>query len=278
MSSAKERPRVGRVLCLANYDAPACEEAARSLREQLSAAGFLVSEDQGNAGEAPDLVVILGGDGFLMECLRRLEYPRMPIFGANFGSVGFLMNRKASLGELPEMIRTWSFREEEHAVLEGDISLEGGGSLRKLAVNDIVVERMTRQSLRLEVYLDGVLFNRFTGDGFVIATSAGSTAYNLAAGGPVVHPSLEVVLLTPLYPHRASPFHSVQFPVILPASSDVRVLAVDLPKRTMRIVSDGEPVEHAEAVHVRVSERRMRLLRPLNHVFVETLARKFTGE
>lgn len=277
-SGADGRPTVRSILCLANRAVPACVEAAGALEKDLRAAGFTVLEGGGGSSAAADLIVVLGGDGFLMESLRALGYPTTPIFGANFGSVGFLMNRKAILEDLPAMVRRWDFRSEDHALLEGDVRVEGGSVIQRVALNDIVVERMTRQSLRLDVYLDGAFFNRYGGDGFVLATAAGSTAYNLAAGGPVVHPSLDVVVVTPLYPHRASPFHSVQFPLVLPAGIAIRIVAVDLPKRGMRIVSDGEPAEHAEQVDVRVSRRQIRLLRPVDHVFSETLARKFIGE
>jgi len=267
------------VLCVGNRDVSACDRALDALLAQLQESGLSVDEGvEAFERRRPDIVCVLGGDGFLMETLRHLGYPDTPIFGANFGSVGFLMNTKDCLPGLVDTIRRWDFVEEEHAVLEARISLEDGSATSRLAFNDLVVERMTRQSLRLLLYLDGVPFNHFAGDGFVLSTTAGSTAYNLAAGGPVVHPALQVILVTPLYPHRASPFHSMQFSLIVPLTSAVRIEASDLPKRTMRVVADGEAVEKAEFVELRDSGRRVKLLRPRSHLFVKTLGRKFIGE
>jgi NAD+ kinase len=175
------------------------------------------------------------------------------------------------------MIQEWSFSEEEHPVLEGKVTLEDGSTSSVLAFNDFVVERMTRQSIRLQITVDGMPFNRFAGDGFVLSTSAGSTAYNLAAGGPVVHPGIPAILITPLYPHRASPFHSLQFSLLVPLDSRLRIANEDAAKRSMRVVADGKAIERAAAVEVGDSGRRLRLLRPPGHLFVKTLARKFIG-
>ena len=271
-----KRRKVTRILCLANRGHQRCGEAADELMKALRKAGHLVSEgvDEFSKGQV-DLLVVLGGDGFLMESLRCVGYPRVPVFGANFGSVGFLMNTKESLSGLSDLIGRWDFETEDHVLLEARVVLERGGEVEMLAFNDFVVERMTRQSLRLRVSLDGVFFNNYAGDGFILATTAGSTAYNLAAGGPVVHPSLQLMIMTPLYPHRASPFHSMQFSLLIPLESRLMIVAGDLPKRGMRVVGDGLAVEHASSVEISDSGKRVTLLRPPAHSFVKTLVRKF---
>lgn len=279
MSPMESLGRVRRVGCAYNASAPECAQAAASLRSELEAHGFEVLVGvEALSGDAPDVLLVLGGDGFLVESLRSLGYPSTPIFGINFGSVGFLMNPKGRLQELASMLRRGEFLREEHCVLEAIVRLEDGSEARLLAVNDVVVERMSRQSLRLDVYLDGTLLNHYAGDGFIISTTAGSTAYNLAARGPVVHPSLDVLVVTPLYPHRASPFHSMQFSLVVPHNSTIRVVGSDLPKRRMRAVGDGEAVDGAVSVEVSDSGRRVVLLRPVDHVFAKTLSRKFIGE
>lgn len=272
-------PSVKKILCHANLSSQASSQAADILVAGLRRAGYEVVEGlEAFFDGAPDLLLLLGGDGFLMESMRFLQYPPTQVFGINFGTVGFLMNTKECLPDFISMLKEWNFREEEHSVLEGKVTLEDGGEDILLAFNDFVVERMSRQAVRLEVYLDDVPFNRYAGDGFVLSTAAGSTAYNLAAGGPVVHPGLQVILITPLYPHRASPFHSLQFSVIAPLKSRLKIVADDLPKRCMRVVGDGKQVDHVSSIEVRDSGRKVRLLRPRTHVFIKTLARKFIGQ
>lgn len=268
-----------RILCLWNQHNPACAAAALELVEVLRREGHAVTTDAPAASVAlgVDYVVLLGGDGFLMESLRLLDYPGAPVFGVNFGTVGFLMNTRSCLEGLPGLLREGAFLEEVHPVLEADVELEGGSRDRLLAFNDFVVERMTRQSIRLELSLDGAPFNHYAGDGFVLSTAAGSTAYNLAAGGPVVHPEIQGIVITPLYPHRAAPFHSVQFSIVVPLKSRLLLAADELPKRSMRVVADGRQLEKVARVQVFDSGRRVRLLRPQDHKFVKTLTRKFIG-
>jgi NAD+ kinase len=271
------RDRPLRVLCPASRS-EAARESAERLQKDLRASGMEVLDRIEQASDLPpDLVVVLGGDGFLMETIRRLHYPPAAFFGVNFGTVGFLMNKKEILPGLVPMIESWDFQEEEHSVLAARARLEDGSAVDALAFNDFVMERMSRQSIRLRVYLDGNCFNRFAGDGFVLATAAGSTAYNIAAGGPVLHPAVQGIVITPLYPHRAAPFHSLQFSLLVPLQSRLRIVNDDLPKRSMRVVADGRLIERVEEIEVMDSGRRLRLLRPRNHLFVNTLARKFIG-
>ena len=240
--------------------------------------GLRVAESVKGFDTDTDLVLLLGGDGFLMESLYELDYPSTPIFGINFGSVGFLMNPRDCLPNMIEAIKHQSFRSEEHAILEARALLKDGSEERMLAFNDFVVERMSRQSVRVLLSIDGVDFNHYAGDGFILSTAAGSTAYNLAAGGPVLYPGLHVVTVTPLYPHRAVPFTSMQFPLVAPLGTEIEVSAEEVSKRPMRLVADGRSLSDVARVSVRDSGKRVQLLRLADHSFVRTLKRKIVGE
>jgi NAD+ kinase len=267
------------ILCHADPNNPEGCRAAAAVVGRLREGGFQVVEGlEAHGGSQFDLVLLFGGDGFLMECLHRLDFPGTPVFGVNFGSVGFLMNPRECLSELGEMVKGWRFREEVHPVLEARLSLGDGTESVVRAFNDFVIERQSGQSLRLQVHLDGIFFNRYAGDGFVLSTAAGSTAYNLAAGGPVLHPDLRAMVITPLYPHRAAPFHSLQFPLLVPLGCRVRMEADDLPKRGMRLLADGRAHDRIASITVSDCGRKVRLLRAPDHVFFQTLSRKFIGE
>ena len=275
---------ISTVLCSWNRRSSRCREAAAKLLDLLRGAGFEVEERDDDAPGEPspvgrhvDAIVLLGGDGFLLESLHSLDYPPIPVFGLNYGSVGFLMNRTDCLERMPELLRGGELREEVHSILEAEIVTENGRAVSLLAFNDFVVERMSRQSVRLSVSLDGDAFNQYAGDGFVISSTAGSTAYNLAAGGPVIHPGVPAMVLAPLYPHRAVPFTSMQFPLVIPLTSELDIEVLETEKRKTRVVADGRAPVRANRVRVRDSGKVVRLLRRPGQAFVRTLERKIIG-
>jgi len=267
-------------VALFRSELPGSGAAAERLERDLRAAGIsVIARREDFAPESVDLVLLLGGDGFLMDSLRGLGYPPTPVFGVNFGSVGFLMNPRQCLEGLVGLLRDPSrLGVEEHPVLAARVRHTDGREEAWLAVNDVVLERTGGQSVRMTVTVDGVLLNRYSGDGLIVATSAGSTAYNLAAGGPVVHPRIPAIVVTPLYPHRAAPFRSLQFPIVLPLGSTLVLSGQEVEKRPIRLLADGRPVEGLSELTVHDSGLRLHLLRVESHEFVATLARKFIGE
>ena len=270
-------PELSRICCLANTEAPECSESVQRLEKDLRENGYELVDEPGTPEDGAQLLVVLGGDGFLMECLHRHDFPSQPIFGVNFGTVGFHMNPQSCLDDVVEVLSSGNYKADKHPALKVNAQLEDGGKRELFAFNDVLLERQTRQSVRFSVFLDGVLFNKFAGDGFVVATAAGSTAYNLAAGGPAVHPDLAAMVVTPLYPHQAVPFSSVRFSLAVPLDRSLLFEAEDLPKRGMRLVADGRPLDGAAKVEVQDSGRRITLLRVGNMGFAEVLSRKIIG-
>ena len=162
-----------------------------------------------------DLVVALGGDGTLLRAARLVGNRRIPIMGVNLGGLGFLT--AFSTGEARTGILAFAaskHNEEERMVLACRHGRNTGHALNDCAVNMAssgrVIEVICRSS--------GTFVNRFVGDGIVVATPTGSTAYSLAAGGPVVYPTMQAILLTPLAPHALA-----ARPVILPADAEVEL-------------------------------------------------------
>ncbi len=271
------KPAFRSVKILANARHAECAKAAGQLIAELRDEGCKVTKSLKSGGR-PDLVVVLGGDGFLMESIRRLDYGEVPICGVNFGQVGFLMNPRETLGRLSVMVRDGAFRRVQYPVLEAKVTESGGEETYHFAFNDIVLERRSGQSIQFHASASGHTFNHYSGDGIIVATSGGSTAYNLAAGGPVVHPELPAMILTPLYPHRAAPFRSLQFSIVLPLSEVLTIEGQDISKRPIRLLVDGQSVDHVRRVEVRDSGRRIALLRDPTLTFVDKLAKKFIGD
>jgi NAD+ kinase len=156
--------------------------------------------------ERADAVVVLGGDGTLL-ATARLSGPReVPIIGVNLGGLGFLT--EFSTDQLFDVVaETLCGRApvERRRMLRAHIVREGGGRETYQALNDVVLSRgAVGHTIDIEARVDGAFLTRFKADGVIVATPTGSTAYSLSAGGPVVHPSVEVVLVAPICPHTLS--------------------------------------------------------------------------
>ena len=222
------------------------------------------------------LLVVLGGDGFLMHTLAALGHPPVAVFGLNFGQVGFLMNRSEHARDLAELLRGGRFVVTELPVIAAEVAGdEGVGEV--CALNDFVLERAAGQTVRLDVYIEGVLLNRYSGDGLIVATSTGSTAYSLAAGGPAVHPALCALVVTPVNAHRPVQFHSLQFPLVLPLESRIDITVVGRELRPAWLRADGNSVARPGAVTIRWAGRKVRLLRTEDFRYVRALLQKVIG-
>ncbi len=268
-----------RVLLAADARNPSVTDVSGSFASVLQTNGFEVTEAV-SAGEyraAGDVLLVLGGDGFLMHIVKQLDYPSIPVYGINFGQVGFLMNPRLTPQELLPVFARNNYTVVELPIMAADVRTGGKTSETVMAMNDFVLERATGQTIRLDIFIDDVLLNRYSGDGMIIATSTGSTAYTLAAGGPVVHPDLHVLVITPLNAHRPVQFHSLQFPLVLPSSSRIKIKVVDHEMRPAKLVSDGLSLSAPNEVTIFSRGRSVQLLRTPSYSYPRELVDKVIG-
>lgn len=153
-----------------------------------------------------DVVLVLGGDGTILSAARVCAPLNVPLLGINFGRVGFLTELEPSdvAEKLPLFLRG-EYWVDERAMLFGEVTT-GGARHQLLALNDIVLARGAQpRVVRVEIRVDGHDYGKLVADGVIACTATGSTAYNLAAGGPVLHPQVRSPVITPISPHLASP-------------------------------------------------------------------------
>jgi len=206
-----------------------------------------------------DLLVVLGGDGTLIHAASLCNRCEVPILGVNLGTLGFLtevprdraipMLEKALRGELPMSRRL---------MLDVEVRLRAQVRLTGSVLNDAVVSKNALSRLaKLEVTIDARPATTYEADGLIVATPTGSTAYSLSAAGPIVIPTLDAVLLTPICPHALS-----QRPVVLPPSSVVQVRVAS--PGEMFVTLDGtlgRPLELGEEVWIQQAKHRTLILR-----------------
>ncbi len=157
--------------------------------------------DAGKLPENTECAIVLGGDGTLLHAVQDLAGRGIPILGVNLGTLGFLTETEPA--ELREAVRRLSLDEymiEEHSMLKAQ-----AGDETIHVLNDVVISRSGFSRLiRLQLYINGLPLQVYTGDGLLISTPTGSTAYNLSAGGPVVAPGVDMFVITPICPHSLS--------------------------------------------------------------------------
>ena len=205
-----------------------------------------------HAPQDADVVVALGGDGFMLQTLHRHGSLGKPVFGMKLGSVGFLMNHYRDVGDdLLERIAA-----AEPAVLhplEMLVQTESGATVGSLAYNEVSLLRQTRQAAHISIELNGqVRLDELICDGVMVATPAGSTAYNFSASGPILPLGANVMALTPIAPFRPRRWRGA----VLKSGTEVRFRVLDPHKRPVSATADSHEVRDVTEVLVRESRDR----------------------
>ena len=175
-------------------------------------------------GEVCDLVIVVGGDGSMLGAARALAQHGVPVLGINRGSLGFLTDI------LPEQLESQisevlagQYTVEQRFLLEIEVRREGVPIGQGDALNDVVLHpgKSTRM-IEFELFIDGQFVYSLKADGLIIATPTGSTAYALSAGGPIMHPRLDAIVIVPMYPHTLS-----SRPIVVDADSELKVVIAE---------------------------------------------------
>jgi NAD+ kinase len=218
-------------------------------RPEAQAVRARLAERYGDAQESEaQVIVALGGDGFMLETLHRHLASRIPIYGMNQGSVGFLMNEYGE-DHLLERINA-----AEQATIYPLVmnTLNADGERQKaLAINEVSLLRQTRQTAKLGISIDGkVRMEELVCDGVMVATPAGSTAYNLSAHGPIIPLDARVLALTPISAFRPRRWRGA----LLPHTAAVRLRVLESEKRPVSAVADNFEVR--DVIEVTIAEDR----------------------
>ena len=153
-----------------------------------------------------DLLVVLGGDGTLLNVAREIsKKTSLPMFGINIGNLGFLSSTEISdIDRAIEKLKKDEYNLDDRMLLKYE-TIKDGEVIEEHALNDVVVARGTlSRMVKFQVFVDGKLYSTFKGDGLIVATPTGSTAYSFSAGGPFIYPNLDLITLTPICPHTKS--------------------------------------------------------------------------
>jgi NAD+ kinase len=225
-------------------------------------------------GRAADAIVVLGGDGTLLAASHLIERDGVPLIGVNFGSLGFLTEvTPPELCPLLDRVLGGNYAYEERSLLRAVIRRAGQAETAGDALNDVVVTKAGALSriVELDVRVDGAFVSAFRADGLIVASPTGSTAYSLAAGGPILHPALAAVVVTTISPHMLT-----NRPLVLAdgATIEVRVATREGEVHATLDGQRGFALAYDDAVTVTRSPRRLRLAIPPARDYFEVLRKK----
>ena len=223
-----------------------------------------------------DVVVAFGGDGTLLDAASAVAHSPAdpPLLGVNLGHLGFLTEvSRADLTAALEAMIAGRSQTESREMLAGAVKGANGERARHLALNDVVVTRgALSRMIEVVVAVDGLPVCHFKADGIIVATATGSTAYNLSAGGPIVHPSVDAFLLTPIAPHTLT-----NRPLVLPASARFELRPIIEPQSEIVLTFDGQfgvPLEVGDVIEIARAPRRVRFVRTSGRTHFDMLREK----
>jgi len=224
--------------------------------------------------ESAQLIVAVGGDGSMLHAARQAAMAGIPLLGINRGRLGFLADVPPSERHEPlDRVLAGEFESDERMLLRAEIVSAGATQYCGLALNDVVVKRQdTGRMLEYRSYVDGRFVNNHGGDGFIVATPTGSTAYALSCGGPIVAPVLDAIVLAPICPHTLS-----DRPIVIPGDSVTEVQVGDETTDRAEVNCDGEVagiICAGDTLRVAAAPQRLTLIHPTGYDYFEILRSK----
>jgi NAD+ kinase len=214
-----------------------------------------------------DFLISVGGDGTLLSVVRKSFKYDIPVLGINLGTLGFLTD--ISMEQLPQFIQDLKkniYKIDNRMMVEGSVNLN-----KFVAFNDIVISRKSISSMiRIKGKINGKAFNTYYGDGVIISTPTGSTAYNLSVGGPLVYPLTEAFIVTPVAPHSLT-----QRPLVMPADFEIEFKIVD--NQGAVVIVDGQDiyeVEQNQTIKIKIANKKAKMMHRIQRDYFEVLNEK----
>jgi len=221
-----------------------------------------------------DLVIAIGGDGTLLYAARLVARRGVPLMGINRGRLGFLTDvLPKDMFDSVDAALEGRCERDERSLLEARVISASGETTRALALNDVVLQKWeTGRMLDFETWIDGVYVNTHGGDGMVVASSTGSTAYALSCGGPIVAPHLDVLVVAPICPHTLS-----DRPIVVSARSVITVKLIDRPDTRAQVTCDGVSLGElspGDRLEIHPTAQKITLLHPNKFEYYRLLRSK----
>lgn len=228
-----------------------------------------------------DCGIVLGGDGTLLHAVRDLMDMDIPLIGVNFGHLGFLADVEAdAVEQMVERLMSGDYLVEDRMMLEATVRRDGKEVFTASALNDVVIGRSGVMTvIDFKLFVNGIRLNSYKADGIIAATPTGSTAYSMSAGGPLVKPSAQLIVMTPVCPHTLNTRS-----IVLDKDD---IIEIEISKSKQRetdesgyVYFDGDmatPLYNGDIIRIRKSKKSTKVIKLDSRSFLEVLRRKLNN-
>lgn len=259
----------------------ASAEAKHIVINKFQENGFNVKE---NTIEGCELLVCIGGDGALLNAVQTYDFPEIPIVGVNTGHLGFFQELSPEdPDELDQFIKEYKdgrYRLQPLNTVQATVTLQDGSKQIHRSLNEIVIKGMHSHSVHLDISIGNSPIEKFSGDGILVATSAGSTAYNYSLGGSIVDPRLKLLQVTPIAPMNTTAYRSFTSSILLPAELSIGVVPEESESHRnnrLTILNDGDQniYMNVQEIKIEFSDSIINLVRFEAYDFWSKVKNKF---
>lgn len=246
----------------------------KSLESGIELGGEYTFVNRKEMGENCDLVIVVGGDGTLLNAARDMVDYGVSILGINLGRLGFLADiSPTDLEEALDQICSGTFKEDQRTLLEARVVRNGEQINKNTAFNDVVLHtRNVARMIEYETYINDQFVNVTRSDGLIVSTPTGSTAYALSGGGPILHPELNALVLVPICPHTMS-----HRPIVVDADSKIEIVVSKSNQAHAQCTCDGQidlATQNGDHIVIEKKEHPVRLIHPDSYNYFKLLRAK----
>ena len=266
-----------RIVTIFTNDTAASKETEKRLIHALESGGFTVSR---SFSDGPELIICVGGDGAFLKAIHLCGFPATPFIGINTGHLGFF--QELSPDQLDAFLRHYKdgkYRLQPLSTVKASVKTQRG-IMTHIGLNEIVIKGDASYLIHLDISIDGSFIERFSGDGILVATPAGSTAYNYSLGGAIVDPRLKLLQITPIAPMNTTAYRSFTSSILLPADLSFGVVPEYGQQYTLVISTDGIETRYddIESIDIRFADQVVNLLRFESYDFWNKVKTKFLDD
>lgn len=254
-------------------DTAVSKKTEELLCKKLEQSGFAMPE---TLDDSVELIVCIGGDGAFLQAIHQFNFPHIPFIGINTGHLGFF--QEINPEQLDEFIFNYNqgkYSLQPMSTVKGVVDINGE-KVNLKGLNEIVIKSSASQSVHLNISIGGSFIERFSGDGLIVSTAAGSTAYNYSLGGAIVDPRVRMLQVTPIAPMNTTAYRCFTSSIMLPAELDIGIMP-DSGTEEIRIAVDGEEKLYQDVCRIDVgfSNTVVNLLRFEGYDFWNKVKTKF---